>query len=234
MIGGVNYFTGQAFDIEAISKAAHQVGAYAGYDLAHAIGNVNLQLHDWDVDFAVWCSYKYLNAGPGGVGGAFVHQQHHDVDLPRFGGWWGHREEERFLMKKGFQPAIGADGWQLSNAPILPLAAYMASLEIFNEVGFSNLLARSRVLTGYLEYLIKESKHTSKIQIITPTHPNERGAQLSLIFNDHAKHVFKHLHQNNFIVDWREPNVIRVSPVPLYNSFLDVYHFMTCINQLLG
>lgn len=225
-LGGVNYFTGQAFDMKTVAQAATKANAKVGFDLAHAVGNIALSLHDWQVDFAVWCSYKYLNAGPGGVGGAFVHQKHATTHLPRFGGWWAQQEDERFQMKKGFKPSAGADGWQLSNAPILPLASYMASLEIFEEAGIENLVNRSQKLTSYLEFLLINSKVNHLFKIITPTNANERGCQLSLIFEKDGKKVFKHLQENNIIVDWREPNVIRVSPVPLYNTFTEVFDFV--------
>ncbi|MEY3416207.1 MAG: kynureninase [Bacteroidota bacterium] len=225
-LGGVNYFTGQAFDLQKITAAAHQVGAKAGFDLAHAVGNIALQLHDWQVDFAVWCSYKYLNAGPGGVGGAFVHERYANEHLPRLGGWWGHKEEERFLMKKHFQPAAGADGWQLSNAPILPLAAYMASIEIFESIGLDYLFKRSKILTAYLEFLLLNSHFKHHLQIITPSNPEERGSQLSVIFKENGKDIFDFLQKNNIIVDWRSPNVIRISPVALYTTFKDIFVLM--------
>lgn len=232
MMGGVNYFTGQAFDIKSITEAAHKVGAIAGFDLAHAVGNISLSLHDWQVDFAAWCSYKYLNAGPGGVGGIFVHHNHDRSNLPRFAGWWGHQENERFQMKKGFQPSLGADGWQLSNAPILPLAAYMASAEIFDEAGIDNLNQRSKVLTGYLEYLISNCTLNQIITIITPSNLDERGCQLSLIFTQNGKEIFQNLQKQNIIVDWREPNVIRISPTPLYNTFMEVYEFVNTLEKI--
>jgi kynureninase len=231
-LGGVNYYTGQAFDLKTIAVAAKQVGAIIGFDLAHAVGNIALQLHDWQVDFAVWCSYKYLNAGPGGVGGAFVHQKHADEKLPRLGGWWGHREEERFLMKKGFQPASGADGWQLSNAPILSLAAYLASAAIFEEAGIENLVKRSKVLTAYLEFLLLHSACASNITIITPSNPNQRGCQLSVIFKNGGKELFQKLQDHHIMVDWREPNAIRITPVPLYNSFIEIYQFVKILEAI--
>jgi kynureninase len=223
LLGGVNYFTGQAFDLQKITEAAHRVGAKAGFDLAHAVGNIALQLHDWQVDFAVWCSYKYLNAGPGGVGGAFVHEHYANDNLPRLGGWWGHIEAERFLMKKNFQPASGVDGWQLSNAPILPLAAYMASTEIFDNIGLDYLFKRSKILTAYLEFLLLKSNFDYNLQIITPSNPEERGSQLSVIFKENGKDIFNFLQKNRIIVDWRSPNVIRITPVPLYTTFKDIF-----------
>lgn len=222
MMGGINYYTGQVFDMQKITAKAHEIGAVAGFDLAHAAGNVTLALHDWDVDFAVWCSYKYMNAGPGGVSGVFVHERHaENADLPRFAGWWGHDEKERFQMKKGFKPMYGAAGWQLSNAPVLHMAPYKASLAIFEEAGMSRLTAKSRLLTGYLAFLLGQIEHIN-IEIITPEDPAQRGCQLSMIVENGRK-VFDYLVSNGVIGDWREPNVIRLSPVPLYNRFEDVY-----------
>lgn len=225
MFGGVNYYTGQFYDLQAITQAAHRVGAYAGFDLAHAAGNVPLKLHDWEADFAVWCSYKYLNSGPGGPSGAFVHERHkNNPDLPRFAGWWGHDEKERFLMRKGYIPMQGADGWQISNAQVFASAAHLASLEIFDEAGIDRLRAKSLQLTAYLEYLLRQKDPDSQLfKIITPTDPAQRGCQLSLLMQRDGKAIFDHLSQNGVIADWREPNVIRVAPVPLYNSFVDVY-----------
>lgn len=226
MIGGVNYYTGQAFDMQAITTAAHKAGAICGFDLAHAAGNLVLKLHDWDVDFAVWCSYKYLNSGPGGTSGAFINERHvKNPDLIRFGGWWGHNEEERFLMKKGFHPMPNAGAWQLSNAQVFPMAIHRASLEIFAEAGMENLRAKSEQLTAYLEFILdgltQSGKHT--FTIITPKNPNERGCQLSVMVKENGKQLFESLTNNGIIADWREPNVIRMAPVPLYNSFMDVW-----------
>ncbi|MGK7390585.1 MAG: kynureninase [Candidatus Cyclobacteriaceae bacterium M2_1C_046] len=228
LLGGIQYYTGQFFKISAITKAAHQAGAKIGFDLAHAIGNVPLNLHDDEVDFAVWCSYKYLNSGPGGVSGVFVHEKYaKNVDIPRFAGWWGHDEETRFMMQKGFKPMPGADGWQLSNYNILSGAAHLASLEIFDEAGISNLRMKSEKLTGYMEYLIKEMDPQGKfLKILTPANPMERGCQLSLKCIKNGKKVFNYLIKNNVMADWREPEVIRVAPVPLYNTFKEVYTFV--------
>jgi kynureninase len=222
MMGGINYYTGQAFDMQAITKAAHNVGANIGFDLAHAAGNLNLKLHDWDVDFAVWCSYKYLNSGPGGTSGVFVNERHgNNPDLVRFAGWWGHDEVSRFKMKKGFVPMQGAAGWQLSNAQIIPMAIHNASLEIFDEAGIENLRTKSEMLTGYLEFILNDfSEH---LTIITPKNKNERGCQLSIIVKKDGKKLFDFLQSKSIMPDWREPDVIRMSPVPLYNSFEDVY-----------
>ncbi|MBW8050303.1 MAG: kynureninase [Cytophagales bacterium] len=227
MIGGVNYYSGQAFDMEAIAKAAHEVGAVAGFDLAHAAGNLKMNLHDWNVDFAVWCTYKYLNSGPGGAAGAFVHEKHgSDPDIPRFAGWWGYDEEDRFLMKKGFKPMKGAAGWQLSNAPIFPMAVQKASLDIFEAAGMDAIVQKSQLLTGYLEYLFNEiKKEKDSFEIITPSDKNQRGCQLSLLFYKNGKEVYDKLTQAGVIADWREPSIIRVAPVPLYNTFEEVYRF---------
>jgi kynureninase len=221
MLGGLNYYTGQAFDMKSITAAAHAVGAYAGFDLAHAAGNLHLQLHDWDVDFAVWCTYKYLNSGPGGTSGIFVHEKHANANLNRFAGWWGHDESERFQMKKGFKAIAGAQGWQLSNAQIFPMAIHKASLEMFAEAGMENLRAKSELLTGYLEFILKQ--FTAHLTIITPANKLERGCQLSIIVKENGKKLFDYLVNENILPDWREPNVIRMSPVPMYNSFEDMY-----------
>jgi kynureninase len=232
MMGGLNYYTGQVFDMQAITQMAHQVGAYAGFDLAHAAGNVALKLHDWQVDFAVWCTYKYLNSSPGGVAGAFIHHKHaYNAELPRFAGWWGHNEQERFLMKKGFKPIPGADGWQLANAPILLMAAHKAAIDIFDEAGMDAIAAKSKKLTGYLEFLLKQNPAIERmIQIITPSNPQERGAQLSLLVEQEGRKLFNSLTQSGVVADWREPDVIRVAPAPLYNTFEEVFTF----SQLLA
>lgn len=230
MIGGVNYYTGQLFDLENITKAGHEAGAMVGFDLAHAAGNVILKLHDWDVDFAAWCSYKYLNSSPGGVSGMFVHQRHEmKPELPRFAGWWGYDKESRFMMEPGFKPMRGAEGWQLSNAPVLGMAAHLASLEIFDEVGMDRLRAKSDALTAYLEEIIEDitqrKGHLCQFEIITPKDQSQRGAQLSILAHGKGKTMFDSLTQQGVIADWREPNVIRIAPVPLYNSFEDIYRF---------
>ncbi|MBX2991025.1 MAG: kynureninase [Bacteroidetes bacterium] len=226
LIGGVNYYTGQAFDMERITKAGQAQGCIVGFDLAHAAGNLMLNLHDWNVDFAVWCSYKYLNAGPGNIAGCFVHERHAtNPTLPRFTGWWGQSKDIRFNMGPTFDPIPGAEGWQLSNPPILPLAAMRASLEIFDEVGMDALRAKSVRLTSYLEYLL--NNHPSKVfSVITPADPAQRGCQLSIRTRKGGKKIFDHLMTNSVVCDWREPDVIRVAPVPLYNSFIDVFRFV--------
>ncbi len=225
MFGGVNYYTGQFYDLEKITAAGHQIGALVGFDLAHAAGNLPLQLHDWGPDFAVWCSYKYLNAGPGGPSGIFVHERHANApELPRFAGWWGHDEQERFKMKKGFRPMRGAEGWQLSNAQIFAFAAHKASLDIFDTAGIENLRAKSLQLTAFLEQVLTEADRGNNLyRIITPRDPARRGCQLSLLTDDRGKALFDFLAENGVIADWREPNVIRFAPVPLYNSFEDVW-----------
>lgn len=228
LFGGVNYYTGQFYDIESITKAAHDVGAIAGFDLAHAAGNIPLKLHDWQVDFAVWCSYKYLNSGPGGPSGAFVHERHgNNPELPRFAGWWGHDEEHRFLMKKGFVPMKGAAGWQLSNAQIFSFAAHKVSLDLFDKVGMTALRKKSEKLTAYMESLINDlNKEGHQYNIITPSDTKDRGCQLSILTDEKGADLYQQLTQKGVICDWREPNVIRVAAVPMYNSFMDVYKFV--------
>ena len=221
LFGGLQYYTGQFFDIESITKAAHEVGAIAGFDLAHAAGNLPLKLHDWDVDFATWCSYKYLNSGPGNISGIYVHERFaNKPDLIRFAGWWGHDEAERFKMEKGFKPMEGADGWQLSNGNIIATAAHLASLSVFEETSMEALREKSIKLTGYLQFLIEEINKEEKIfEIITPLAAENRGCQLSLFTHKYGKDLFDALMERGVIGDWREPNVIRLAPVPLYNTF---------------
>ncbi len=237
MLPGLQYYTGQAFDLPAITAAGHRAGAVVGFDLAHAAGNLELHLHDWDVDFAVWCSYKYLNSGPGGVSGAYVHRRHAaNTALPRFAGWWGNEESERFQMKKGFRPAKTAAAWQLSNAPVLALAAHKASLDIFDAVGMPALAAKRDRLTAYLEFVLEDARRRSAAEeplIITPRSPRERGAQLSMLMPRHGRRVFEELTAAGIVVDWREPDVIRAAPVPLYNSFEDVFHFGRVLGEVL-
>ncbi len=238
MFGGVNYYNGQLLDMEAITKAGHAVGANVGFDLAHAAGNVTLKLHDWGVDFAAWCSYKYLNSSPGGVSGMFVHEKHANrPELPRFAGWWGYDKSTRFLMEPGFKPMEGAEGWQLSNAPVLGMAAHWASLELFDEVGMDRLRAKSDLLTGYLEFLLDELstkyKDTCQFEIITPRDKTKRGCQLSILLHGQGKELFNFISDEGVVADWREPNVIRVAPVPMYNSFEDVYYLAVAIEDYL-
>ena len=233
LLGGVNYYTGQAFDMREITTAGHRVGATVGFDLAHAAGNIELQLHEWEVDFAAWCSYKYLNAGPGAVGGAFVHERHaRSFDLPRFAGWWGHDKETRFLMGPDYRPIPGAEGWQISNPPIFQLAALRASLEIFDSAGMRALRVKSENLTGYLEMLLNSIRN-DRISVVTPTDPKQRGCQLSIRVADADKDLFNALTERGVIADWRGPDVIRVAPAPLYNSFSDVFRFVEILKECL-
>lgn len=224
MFAGVNYYTGQAFDIGRITEAAHAKGITAGFDLAHAAGNLKLELNKWDVDFAVWCSYKYLNAGPGAIAGAYVNRRHLlDMSIPKFWGWWGQDKATRFLMHHDFQPIPTVESWQLSNPPILQLAALRASLDAFAEAKIENLRAKSELMTGYLEFLLKKNNN---ISIITPEDPAGRGCQLSLRAAKEGKKLHTRLNEAGVICDWREPDVIRISPVPLYNTFTDVWQFV--------
>lgn len=229
MLGGVNYYTGQAFDMERITAAARAQGCVVGFDLAHAAGNLVLRLHEWDVDFAVWCGYKYLNSGPGGVSGVFVHQRHaFDPSLPRFAGWWGVEPATRFAMNSEFMPQQGAAGWQLSNAQILPMAAHKAALDLFVEAGMEALRAKSLLLTGYLEFLI-DAIEGKRYAIITPRDPAQRGCQLSIRIRGDARKLSEELKWVGVIADYRAPDVIRLAPVPMYNTFDDVYrvaHFL--------
>jgi kynureninase len=232
MLGGVNYYTGQCFEMERITKAGHAAGAVVGFDLAHAAGNVVLKLHDWDVDFAAWCSYKYLNSGPGSVAGCFVHERHAKADLPRFAGWWGHDKKTRFKMGPEFQAMTTAEGWQLSNPPILSLAAVKASLDIFDKVGMAKLRAKSEKLTFYMEFLL-DNLESDAFSVMTPRDANQRGCQLSIMVKKNGRKVFEHLSKKGVICDWREPDCIRVAPVPLYNSFADVHRFVTLFADAL-
>ena len=228
LIGGVNYYTGQVFDMKTITAAGHKAGAYVGWDLAHAAGNVKLELHDWNVDFAAWCSYKYMNSGPGNASGCFVHEKHHhDAALPRFAGWWGHNKERRFKMEPTFDPVHGADGWQISNLPVLSLAPYLASVEMFDEIGMEALIEKRNLITSYLEFILQEidKEVDSTFEIITPSNPAERASQLSVLLHGEGRSLFDYLMENGVITDWREPNVIRLAPVPLYTSFADMYEF---------
>lgn len=234
MIGSTNYYTGQAFDLKAITKLGHNHGAKVGFDLAHGAGNIQPDLHNTNADFAVWCTYKYLNSGPGSLGGCFVHERHaNSPKLKRFVGWWGHDKSTRFNMRKDFTPIPGAEGWQLSNPPILSMAAIRASLEVFERAGFDNLRQKSKQLTGYLAYLV-EQLNNPNIRIITPSHPDERGCQLSFQIKGANKSVFDALSKANVVADWREPDVIRIAPTPLYNSYTDVYTFIQRLKQVLA
>jgi kynureninase len=233
MIGGVNYYSGQVFDMEKITKAGHAVGAFVGFDLAHAIGNIELKLNEWNVDFAAWCSYKYLNSGPGGVAGIFIHEKHSsNPNTFRLAGWWGHQLNTRFKMGDTFLPASTAESWQMSNAPVLSMAAHRASLEIFASASITAIVNKSKKLTGFLSDLIEELQQEQYFkELFSVITPKQRGCQLSFLFHKSGLEVFEHLSRNGVIADWREPNVIRVAPVPLYNSFDDVYQFVKIIHS---
>ncbi|RIV47177.1 kynureninase [Flagellimonas pelagia] len=225
LMGGVNYYNGQVLDMETITKAGKGVGAFVGWDLAHAVGNVELSLHDWDVDFAAWCSYKYMNSGPGNASGIFVHEKHlGKSDIPRFEGWWGTKKETRFLMKPEFDPTETADAWQLSNPPILSLAPYLASLELFDEVGMDALIKKQKTIVAYLEFILHDidAQVESTFEIITP---GDRGCQLSVLLHGEGRSLFDYLMKQGVITDWREPNVIRLAPAPFYCSYEDMYMF---------
>lgn len=228
LFGGVNYYTGQVFDMKTITQAGHKVGGVVGFDLAHAAGNIELKLNEWGVDFAAWCSYKYMNSGPGNASGCFVHEKHHYTDLPRFAGWWGHNKERRFKMEPDFDPVHGADGWQVSNLPVLSLAPYLASAEMFAEVGMEKLIKKRDQITSYLEFILHEIDSEipgTEFEIITPKNKEERACQLSVFLHGQGRNLFDYLMSNGVITDWREPNVIRLAPVPLYCSFEDMYKF---------
>ncbi len=233
MLGGINYYTGQLFDINSITAAARKAGAIAGFDLAHAAGNVSLKLNEWNVDFAVWCSYKYLNGGPGAVGGLYVHEKYStNASTPRFAGWWGNDENIRFKMEKGFGAKADASGWNISTAQILNMASLKASLEIFDEAGFEDIRAKSEKLTAYLEFLLKQLTNLN-FEIITPANPHSRGAQLSLYFKEKGKEIHGKMLDSGIVVDYREPGVIRVAPAPLYCSFIDIYKFYKILKESL-
>lgn len=225
LIGGVNYYNGQVMDMEAITKAGKATGAKVGWDLAHGVGNVELKLHDWNADFAAWCSYKYMNSGPGNASGIYVHERYLDrKDIPRFEGWWGTKKETRFLMKSEFEPMENADAWQISNAPVLSVAPYLASLEMFEEVGMEVLIEKRNKIVAYLEFVLNEidKEVDSSFEVITP---KDRGCQLSVFLHGEGKSLFNYLMENGVITDWREPNVIRLAPAPFYCSFEDMYRF---------
>ncbi len=228
LFGGVNYYTGQVLNMQEITSTAHAAGALAGFDLAHAAGNITLRLHEWNVDFACWCSYKYLNSGPGGVAGAFIHERHiADTSVPRFAGWWGYKKDTRFKMEKGFDPIPTAEGWQLSNAPVLSMAAHKASLDIFEEAGWENIEAKRLQQNAFLDHVLDEAAHgfNGQLEIITPKAATQRGCQVSMLVHKNGRAVFDKLTRAGVIADWREPDVIRIAPVPLYNSFEDIWKF---------
>ena len=235
LFSGVNYYTGQVFNMQAIAKAAHDAGALVGYDLAHAAGNINLQLHHWDVDFACWCNYKYLNSGPGAIAGAFINEKYiGNKNLQRLEGWWGNDEKNRFKMEDTFTPSPNAEAWQMSTAPIMQLAAHNASLQIFEAAGFENIVAKSNQLSSYLLFVLNEINEQEKyFKILTPQQPLQHGCQVSISVHNHAKKIFDNLLPNGIFADWREPNVIRVAPVPLYNTFEEVYLFAETLKKLL-
>ncbi len=235
-IGGVNYYSGQLFDMATITACAHENGVLAGFDLAHGAGNVPLKLHEWKVDFACWCTYKYLNSGPGSVSGVFIHETHaKNTELHRLAGWWGHDKDSRFLMEPGFKPMPTAEGWQLSNAPVFSMTPLLASLDLFDSAGFENLRYKSTKLTAYLEFIVNHISQDLDInlEIITPKDPNQRGGQLSIVAHGYGKALFDKLTDKGVVADWREPNVIRMAPVPLYNSFEDIYNFGEILKESL-
>ena len=233
MIGNTNYYSGQFYNMHKITQLGHKHGMLVGFDLAHGVGNIQPNLHEVGADFAVWCTYKYLNSGPGSLGGCFVHERHaNNKNLKRFVGWWGHNKATRFNMRHEFDPISGAEGWQLSNPPILSMAAIRASLAVFDEAGFKNIRTKSKKITSYLEFLVDEINH-EKINIITPRNPNERGCQLSMQVKDADKNLFDALTEKGVVADWREPDVIRIAPAPLYNSYQDVFNFVELLKSLL-
>ncbi len=237
MLGGVNYYTGQLFNLEAITRKGKEIGAMVGWDLAHAAGNVILKLHDWDVDFAAWCGYKYLNSGPGGVSGVFVHEKHHDKpEIPRFEGWWGHDKRTRFVMPEDFVPIPTAEAWQLSNAPVFAMVPLLASLELFDKAGMEALRAKSERLTAYLDFVLAEVKAATGVPVksLTPTNPVQRGSQISVVVPKVGRKVFDYLSKNGVMADWREPDVIRIAPVPMYNNFEDIFRFGELMIQSLN
>jgi kynureninase len=236
LFGGINYYTGQLFDLEKITRAARKTGAGAGFDLAHAAGNVALHLHDWDVDFACWCSYKYLNSGPGAIGGAFIHEKHHNENLPRLAGWWGYDKPTQFKMEKGFKAMPGAQGWQVSTPGMFLYAAHRAALEIFGEAGWKNILKKQKELTAYLWFLLDEINNSASkkiIEFITPRNESERGCQVSMLMLENGKETYNALMKEGMFTDWREPNVIRLAPVPLYNTFEEVWRFTDTLKTLI-
>jgi len=236
--GGINYYTGQLFDMKSITKAVQSIGAKVGFDLAHAAGNVFLQLHDWNVDFACWCSYKYLNSGPGAVGAAYIHERYHqDNSIKRLAGWWGYDKATRFKMQKGFKPVLTAEGWQLSTPSLVLLAAHKAALEIFEEAGMEAILKKSKMLSDYLTFILNEINSTQMekvIDIITPGNENEKGCQLSILMPKRGREIYEKFSQHGIFADWREPEVIRIAPVPLYNTFEEIWIFGNTLQKILS
>jgi kynureninase len=237
LFSGINYYTGQLFDISAITQAAHKAGAIAGFDLAHAAGNVDLQLHEWNVDFACWCSYKYLNSGPGAIGGVYIHEHYHnDSSLSRFAGWWGYDQATRFKMEKGFKSMKGAEGWQLSTPSFILYASHKTALDIFERAGWERIKSKRSLLNNYLWFLLKSINDTVTdkiIEFITPGNEEERGCQVSMLMLKRGREIFDALEKNAVMVDWREPNVIRLAPVPLYNTFEEIWRFADILNKLV-
>ena len=227
-LGGVNYYTGQAFDMGEISKAGKAQGAIVGFNLAHSVGNLPLRLHDWDIDFSAWCTYKYLCAGPGSPSGVFIHERHHDWDGPRFLGWWGHNKDSRFQMPSVFDPIMTSEGWQVSNAPVMGMAPLLASMEIYDKVGMNAIRSKGKELSSYMEYLIKE--YIAEVDIITP---KARGCQLSIVVPG-GKDVFDYLSRQGVVCDWRNPDVIRVAPHPLFNTFTEVFEFVKILKKAIA
>ena len=238
LFSGVSYYTGQVFDIKAITEAAHTAGAIAGFDLAHAAGNISLQLHEWNVDFACWCSYKYLNSGPGGIGGVFIHEKfHEDKNIKRFGGWWGNDKKTRFKMEKGFTPIPTAEGWQLSTPSILLYASHKAALEVFEEAGWENLRQKQKAMNDYVWHVLHDVNRSAQqevIKFITPMDQGEISCQVSMLTLKRGKEIFEELGRQGVMVDWREPDVIRIAPVPLYNTFEEVWRFGNIIRSILN
>lgn len=237
LFSGINYYTGQVFDMQAIATAANSVGAKVGFDLAHAAGNIPLKLHDWNIDFACWCSYKYLNGGPGAIGGVFIHEKNFDEQVPRFAGWWGYNKSTRFQMEKGFKPMAGAEGWQLSTPSILLYASLRASLDIIQEAGWETIQAKRKTLNDYCWYMVKranESLSPAVIEFITPTAEAERGCQISMLIKKRGRVIYEYLTKAGFMVDWREPDVIRLAPVPLYNTFEEVWRFADALEKAIS
>ena len=237
LFGGINYYTGQVLDMKTITEAGHKAGVAVGYDLAHVAGNVKLQLHEWEVDFACWCNYKYLNSGPGAIGGAYIHERFHkDETINRFAGWWGYKKETRFKMEKGFQPIPSAEGWQLSTPPITLLAAHRSALDIIEKAGWENIQQKRILLNAYLWFVLDEINASQKeklIEFITPREEEEHGCQVSMLMLNKGKGVYDQLMKNGIYVDWREPNVIRLAPVPLYNTFEEVWKFGNTLRSIL-
>lgn len=237
LFSGINYYTGQLFDMPVITKAAQQAGAKVGFDLAHAAGNVSLHLHEWNIDFACWCSYKYLNAGPGAVGAVFIHERHHnESSLKRFAGWWGYDTATRFKMEKGFKPNAGANGWQLSTPAFMLYAAHKASLEVFEEAGWEKIQEKRELLNDWLWFLLSDINSNAKnktIEFITPQNKKERGCQVSMLMLQRGREIFNALAEAGIMADWREPNVIRIAPVPLYNTFQEVWKFADTLKKLV-